>query len=129
MANNSRTRIVLVVDDDAAVRGALRFALEAEGFRVQDYDGAMALLIDRHMPPLGCLVIDYRMPVMDGLELVAILRERGNTAPVIIITGRTNKELEARAARLGVHRVLEKPLSDGALVAAIRSALLAPAAG
>ena len=128
MPNNSRTRVVLIVDDDAAVRGALRFALEAEGFRVQDYDGAMALLIDRHMPPFGCLVIDYRMPVMDGLELVAVLRDRGIAAPAIIITGRTNKELEAQAAKLGVRQVLEKPLSDGALVAAIRSALLAPTA-
>ena len=129
MAKKSRTRVVLVVDDDAAVRSALRFALEVEGFEVRDYDSPVALLSDRNMPPLGCFVIDYRMPVMDGLELVAVLRERGIAAPAIIITGRTNKVLEAQAAKLGVRQVLEKPLSDGALVAAIRSALPAPAAG
>jgi FixJ family two-component response regulator len=129
MAKKSRTRVVLLVDDDAAVRSALRFALEVEGFEVRDYDSPVALLSDRNMPPLGCFVIDYRMPVMDGLELVAVLRERGVVAPAIIITGRTNKGLEDQAAKLGVRQVLEKPLSDGALVAAIRSALPVPAAG
>jgi FixJ family two-component response regulator len=127
MPDNSRARVVLLVDDDAAVRSALRFALEVEGFRVHDYDGPVALLADRNMPPLGCLIIDYRMPVMDGLELVGILRERGVAAPVIIITGRANKDLEAQASRLGVFQVLEKPLADGVLVAAVRSALPTPA--
>jgi len=129
MPKKSRTRVVLVVDDDAAVRSALRFALEVEGFEVRDYDGPIALLSDRNMPSPGCFVIDYRMPVMDGLELVAVLRERGFAAPAIIITGRANKDLEAQAGKLGVGQVLEKPLSDGALVAAIRSALLALTAG
>jgi two-component system, LuxR family, response regulator FixJ len=123
MPDNSRARVVLVVDDDAAVRGALRFALEVEGFQVRDYDGPVALLADRNVPPLGCLVIDYRMPVMDGLELIAVLRERGIGAPAIIISGRPSKDLEAQAMRLGVRQVLEKPLADGALVAAVRSAL------
>ena len=77
MAKKPQTRVVLVVDDDAAVRSALKFALEVEGFEVRDYDSPVALLSDRNMPPSGCFVIDYRMPVMDGLELVAVLRERG----------------------------------------------------
>jgi len=114
---------VLLVDDDAAVLGALKFALESEGLEVHDYRGAVALLADLNMPPFGCLVVDYRMPIMDGLELIAVLRERGIKAPAIIITGRTNKDLAAQATRLGVRRVLEKPLADGALPAAIRSAL------
>ena len=125
----SKSDVVLVVDDDVAVLGALKFALESEGFEVRDYLGAVALLSDLHMPPFGCLVIDYRMPIMDGLELVATLRERGITAPAIIITGRTNKDLDAQAAKIGIRRVLEKPLSDGALVAAIRTALAAAPAG
>jgi FixJ family two-component response regulator len=122
MPDNSRARIVLV-DDDAAVRGALKVALELEGFEVRDYDGPVALLADRNGPPPGCLIIDYHMPVMGGLELIAVLRERGMVAPAIVITGRPNKDLEARAARLGVRQVLEKPLADGALAAAVRSAL------
>ena len=125
----SKSDVVLVVDDDAAVRGALKFALEAEGLEVRDYSGPVALLADLNMPPFGCLVVDYRMPIMDGLELITVLRERGAEAPAIIITGRSNKDLDAQAAKLGIRQVLEKPLADGALVEAIRSALLAPAAG
>ena len=122
MPDNSRASLVLV-DDDAAVRGALKVASELEGFEVRDYDGPVALLADRNVPPPGCLVVDYHMPVMGGLELIAVLRERGMVAPAIVITGRPNKDLEAQAARLGVRQVLEKPLADGALAAAVRSAL------
>jgi two-component system, LuxR family, response regulator FixJ len=125
----SQSDVVLVVDDDAAVRSALKFALETEGLHVRDHSGSMTLLADLNMPPFGCLVVYYRMPVMDGLELIAVLRERGIMAPAIIITECTNKELNAQAARLGIRQVLEKPLPTGALLAAIRSALAAATAG
>ncbi len=114
---------VLVVDDDAAVRSALKFALEVEGFNVRLYTGAEALLADRNLPQRACLVVDYRMPGMDGLELIEILRSQGVAVPVILISGRINEQLLARAERSGAVRVLEKPLSDTALVEGIRSAL------
>lgn len=122
-----KSDVVLVVDDDAAVRSALKFALEVEGLQVRDYGGPVALLGDHNLPPVGCLVVDYRMPVMDGLELLSVLRERGIKAPAIIITGRTSKDLERQASKFGIRQVLEKPLSNGALLAAIRMALAGPA--
>jgi two-component system, LuxR family, response regulator FixJ len=117
---------VLVVDDDAAVRAALKFVLEVEGFRVQVYDSAAALLADGNLPARACLVIDYRMPEVDGLELVDVLRARQVALPAILISGRVNRQLRSRAERSGVIRVLEKPLSDAALVESIRLAF-APA--
>ena len=117
---------VLVVDDDAAVRAALKFALEVEGFRVRVYDSAAALLADDSLPARACLVIDYRMPDIDGLELVDRLQARQVALPAILISGRVNTQLRYRAQRLGVTRVLEKPLSDAALVESIRLAF-APA--
>lgn len=114
---------VLIVDDDAAVRSALKFALEVEGFRVRLYAGSEALLADLDLPCCGCLVVDYRMPVMDGLQLIDALRDRNVAMPAILITGRSNDGLHRLAARSGVSQVLEKPLSDGALVAGIRQAL------
>jgi two-component system response regulator FixJ len=114
---------VLIVDDDAAVRSALKFALEVEGFSVRLYAGPEALLADRDLPRCGCLVVDYRMPVMDGLEMIDVLRERQVAMPAILITGRANESLRRLAARSGVSQVLEKPLFDGALIDGIRLAL------
>lgn len=111
---------VLVVDDDAAVRSALKFALEIEGFRVQLYADAAALLADRDLPAGACLVVDYRMPGMDGLELVERLRADKVALPAILISSRLNDGLRGRAARAGVCDILEKPLFDSALVEVIR---------
>ncbi|CAN5923637.1 response regulator [soil metagenome] len=119
--------IVLLVDDDAAVRAALKFALEVEGFRVQLYDGPEAVLADADLPQRACLVIDYRMPGIDGIELIDRLRGQDVTLPIILISGRVNKRMLELAARSGVVRVLEKPLSDATLVQNIRSALGLPA--
>jgi two-component system response regulator FixJ len=114
---------VLIVDDDAAVRSALKFALEVEGFRVRLYAGSEAVLADLHLPRCGCLVVDYRMPVIDGLQLIDALRDRDVALPAILITGRANNELRRLASRSGVGQVLEKPLFDGVLVESIRRAL------
>jgi len=113
--------VVLVVDDDAAVRSALKFALEIEGFSVRLYATPEALLAENDLPAAGCLVIDYRMPEIDGLELVERLHSLGVTLPVVLISGRVTQSLRARASSLGISGVLEKPLSD--LVASIRRAL------
>jgi two-component system, LuxR family, response regulator FixJ len=111
---------VLVVDDDAAVRSSLKFALEAEGLEVRLYDGPAALLAERNLPLRACLVVDYRMPLMDGLDLVTSLNARNTVLPTILITDHATLGLRARAAKVGIRQVLEKPLSDSALVEGIR---------
>jgi two-component system response regulator FixJ len=115
--------IVCVVEDDVAVRSALKFSLEAEGLQVRVYGGAPSLLDDPELPSCRCLIVDYRMPVIDGLELVKALGARGIAAPVIMITGRATRDLRVRAAKLGVHLVLEKPLPDSDLAKAIEAAI------
>lgn len=115
--------IVLVVDDDAAVRASLKFALEVEGFQVKLYDRGKALLADTDLPEGACLVIDYRMPDIDGIDLIERLRGRKVTLPAILISGRVTKELRTMALRLGFAAVLEKPLLDSVLVESIRAAL------
>jgi FixJ family two-component response regulator len=113
--------VILVVDDDAAVRNALKFALEVEGFSVRLYATPESLLAEKDLPAAGCLVIDYRMPEIDGLELVERLQSLGVTLPVFLISGRVTRSLRARASNLGISDVLEKPLSD--LVGSIRRVL------
>ena len=114
---------VIVVDDDAAVRHSLKFALEMEGLDVRAYDGGMALLADEALPENGCMVIDYYMPAMNGIDLVKNLRRRKVQLPVILITAKATEEMRRSAARAGVRRVLEKPLDDSSLLDSIRLAM------
>lgn len=112
---------VIIVDDDAAVRNALKFSLELEGLDVRAYESAAELLADPLLPSGGCLVVDYYMPAIDGIELIDLLRERQVNLPAILITSKATVDMRRRAARSGIRRVLEKPLSDSALLDEIRA--------
>ena len=115
---------VLVVDDDAVVRGVLNFALEVEGLsvRLRD-DGPAALLAEAKWPPGACLVVDGRTSVMDGVEVKKTLRARDVTTPAILVTGRSSNQLARRAGRSGIRQVHEKLLASGAFVESARPAL------
>lgn len=114
---------VIVVDDDAAVRHSLKFALELEGLDVRLYEGGDELLADQDLPTGGCLVVDYYMPAMDGVELIGRLQRRQVDLPAILMTAKATDEVRRRAMQAGVKHVLEKPLEDGTLVDSIRGAL------
>ena len=101
---------VLVVDDDEAVRDSLKFVLELEGLQVRLYAGAAQLLRDVALPTDGCLLVDYRMPDMDGLELVARLRARNVALPAILITGRLSGDLGRLAADATASTSLLQPI-------------------
>jgi two-component system response regulator FixJ len=118
---------VIIIDDDAAVRHSLKFALELEGLDVRLYGGGAELLADADLPARGCLVVDYYMPLMDGMELIGRLRGRRVDLPAILITAKATEAMRKEAARSGVRQVLEKPLEDGMLIDSIRSALALPA--
>ena len=114
---------VLVVDDDPALLGALEFALQAEGYRVcscADAEAALRVSADQ----LACMVIDYRLPDIDGMDLAQRLRGAGVTAPMILITSNPDARCRARAARGGAV-IVEKPLLGDRLLRQIR-AMTAP---
>ena len=110
---------ILLVDDDPAIRASLRFSLELEGYEVATFAAAGDLLAAPQISASDCLVIDYRLPGMDGLELVEVLRGRGVTLPAILITTTPSRRVRARAAALGAP-LIEKPLLCDGLTAAIR---------
>jgi FixJ family two-component response regulator len=118
--------VVFVVDDDQAVRASLKFALELEGLNVQVCKGGAELLAHRRLSDAVCLVIDFKMPLMDGFELVADLHERGVCTPVILITGEVTNRLRRRAQAAGVRHVVEKPLLDGVLLETLHALLQSP---
>lgn len=121
MINNDPT--VFVVDDDKNILVALRFLLEAEDLNVETYSSAQAFLsrYDGHQP--GCLLLDLRMPGMNGLELQKLLTSRGIELPIIIITGQGDRLMTIRALEAGAIDAFEKPFDDQALLKRIHGAL------
>ena len=114
--------VVHVVDDDDAVRDSLRFLLEAEGYVVRTYSGAQAL-IEADLPPAGCVITDFQMPGMDGLQLQATLAERGVRLAVVVMTAFGEIPLAVRAMRGGAIDFLEKPFENQSLLDAVQRAL------
>ena len=115
--------LVLIVDDDQAVRDALKFALELDGLSVDTCDSGAELLNHPRLPQARCLVLDYQMPGMNGFAVMSELKRRNVTLPVILITAPLSREVEQRATAAGVAGVLEKPLLEDILVEKIRHVL------
>jgi len=113
-------RAVVIIDDDPALLHSLTFALELEGYAVTPYRDAAETLSAAELPPAGCMVVDYVLPDMDGIELIAALRARGVAMPAILITSHPGPELLRRALTVGT-RVIEKPLLTDTLSEAIAS--------
>ena len=120
---SDRRRLVLIVDDDQAVRDALQFALRLEGLCVHVHSGGAALLADPDLGRAGCVILGDRMRQMDGFTLLNTLKARDISLPAIMLTSHATARVRARADAAGVRMVLEKPLLDNALVENIRSIL------
>lgn len=119
-AQNQST--VVIVDDDAALRSSLEFILGVEGYAVRSYANGRDLLDDPGLPQHGCLVIDQRLPDIQGLALIEALRARAVTLPAILITTHPTQALRRRAERANVS-IVEKPLITGTLFQQIGAAI------
>ena len=113
-----QSRSVAVVDDDEAVCDSTCVLLEIYGFAVRTYLSGAIFLKDN--PDVDCIVVDYHMLGLNGLELASELRARGSQVPVIMITATAGPTLEPRAAELGIKQILRKPLSNQVLINAVR---------
>jgi two-component system response regulator FixJ len=103
--------VIGVVDDDHAVRESLRFLLEVAGHVVETFESAVDFL-KSETKHLACLVLDHHMPHMTGLELAERLRTDGSAIPILLVTALPTPILLARAAELGIDRVLAKPFDE-----------------
>ena len=112
--------LILLVEDDVALGRALQFTLQIDGYLVELLDSAEALL-EREFPGgLVCVITDFYLPGLSGIDALEMLRRRDVTAPAILMTTQPSPRLVARAQRAGV-AVLEKPILDGRLKTAIKA--------
>ena len=115
--------LVLVVDDDEAVRGSLNLLLKSAGLAARAYASASQFLAAHDDSQPGCLVLDIRMPGMSGLELQDELNRRGAIIPVIFITGHGDVPMAVEAMRRGAMDFLQKPFRDEDLIDRVNKAL------
>lgn len=119
MSGNSK---VFLVDDDSDIRSSLTRALTKRGFEVEAFASAKAFLTHYDPSQSGCLVLDYGMPKMNGLQLQQTLLERGHSIPIIFITGHGGIPESVLAMRSGAIDFLEKPFRQSVLVERITAA-------
>jgi two-component system response regulator FixJ len=119
----SGKKAVYVVDDDAAVRRSLERLLDAAGFDPICYTTPMAFLDEAPTLAGGCLLLDIRMPGIDGLEVQASLAKLQSSMPVVVMTGQGDVQTAVRAMKAGAVDFIEKPFDDDVLIDAIETAL------
>lgn len=116
---------IYVVDDDEAVRRALAFALDLDGFTVETFSSGEALLLREPPTAPGCLVIDERLPGISGLDTLRQLRARHVALPAVFVTSHPKPAFREAAARCGAP-IVEKPLEGETLIFAIQQILGGP---
>ena len=112
-------RLIHLVDDDEAIRRSVGFMLKTSGFHVRSYDSGVELL--KSVPNLepGCILLDVRMPGMNGIEVQSALKDKGVTLPVIIMTGHGDVGLAVQAMKAGAVDFIEKPFEKSVLLSAV----------
>jgi FixJ family two-component response regulator len=120
---NHATPTVFIIDDDEAVRSALRLLLKSAGHTAASFESAQEFLARYSAQQPGCLVLDVRMPGMSGMELQEQLNQRGATIPVIFISGHGDIPLAVEAMQAGAFDFLQKPFKDHDLLERVGKAL------
>lgn len=115
--------LVRVVDDDISVRRAVAFTLKSAGYQVATFESGVEFLEATVDPQPGCIILDYRMPGMNGLEVQRELKARGLDLPVVVITGHGDLRDAFHAASNGAVDFIEKPFTSEVLLGTVAAAL------
>lgn len=114
---------VFVVDDDASIRDALSLLISLKGLRARVFASAEDFLANCDLQWRGCLLTDLQMPGMSGLQLQTVLRERGITLPVVVLTAHGDVATTRAALKSGAVDFLEKPVDDDVLIDVLKNAI------
>lgn len=112
-------RVVHLVDDDEAIRRSASFMLRTSGLVVKTYSSGIELLAAGKELEPGCILLDVRMPGMDGLEVQMALKERDIRLPVIVMTGHGDVSVAVQAMKVGAVDFIEKPFEKATLLSAL----------
>ena len=123
MKRSGRSRVIAIVDDDEAVREALASLLRSAGHQVRGFASAEDFLGSGQVHGTGCLLLDLRMPGMNGLELQERLAASEVHIPVIFLTAHGDEGARARALKAGAAGFLSKPLNEDTLLDTVNAAL------
>ena len=120
--NEDDRPLVYVVDDDDAIRRSAGFMLKTSGFRVRTFESGVQLLKEVRSLEPGCILLDIRMPEMDGLDVQRALRDEGVSLPVVIMTGHGDVNIAVQAMKAGAVDFIEKPFEKPMLLDALEQA-------
>ena len=120
---NDHDPTIFIVDDDPAVRDSLFLLIESEGYAVKTYASAEAFLADQGQESHGCVVLDLRIPGMDGIRLQEEMARRGILLPIVFLTGYGDIPTSVKAIKAGAVDFLTKPVTGADLLRAIATAL------
>ena len=116
------SRLVHIVDDEESMRRSTSYALKTAGYAVATWTSGMAFLKETRHIERGCILLDIRMPEIDGLQVQRMLAERGVTMPVVVMTGHGDIAIAVRAMKGGAADFLEKPFERTTLLSAVETA-------
>ena len=112
-------KLIHIIDDEAAIRRSAGFMLKTSGYAVETWESGAAFLKEVRHVEHGCILLDVRMPEIDGLAVQQVLAERGVTMPIVIMTGHGDVLIAVRAMKAGAVDFLEKPFEKAALIRSI----------
>ena len=120
---NNKSTIIYVVDDDVSICRALGLLLKSHGFRVETFTRAEEFLNFKHLKVQSCLVLDIRLPNINGFALQEVMVQRGIITPIIFITGYGDIPMSVKAMKAGAIDFLPKPFTEKKLLNAITLAI------
>ena len=116
------SKLVHIVDDEESMRRSTSYALKTAGYTVATWASGVEFLKEVRHVERGCILLDIRMPEIDGLQVQQILAERGVTMPVVVMTGHGDIGIAVRAMKGGAADFLEKPFERATLLSAVETA-------
>jgi len=119
--------LVAVIDDDPSVLQSIGRLIRVFGYRAETFASGQEFLSSDCVAQAACLILDVRMPEMDGLEVQRRLAARGARIPILFLTGRASDDEERRARSAGARAFLRKPLREATLRSALENAIHASA--